>query len=103
MASIAGEPNGNRRILFVGKEGKRRTIRLGKVSQSAAEKVNVRIEALVFASITGDSPDDKTARWLTELDDRFIEKLARAGLAKKRQPAPESTLEPFIDSYIKVR
>src|SRR5436190_7464141 len=103
MASIAVEPNGRRRILFIGKDSKRRTIRLGKVSQSAAEKVNVKIEALVFASITGNTPDDETARWLMELDDTFVEKLAAVGLTKSRQTAPESTLEAFIDSFINMR
>lgn len=103
MASIAVEPNGRRRILFVGSDGKRRTIRLGKVSQRQAEAVNVRIEALVFASISGQAPDDETARWLADRDDKFRDKLVRAGLAVKRQAAPESTLEPFLESYITTR
>ncbi len=44
MASIAREKNGNRRILFVAPDGKRPTIRLGKVSLRAAEAVKFRVE-----------------------------------------------------------
>ena len=47
MASITREANGRRTVQFVGADGKRRSIRLGKVSQRSAEGVKVRIEALV--------------------------------------------------------
>ena len=50
MASISKEPNGRRTIQFVGADGKRRSIRLGKVSQRTAEMVKVKVEALVAAS-----------------------------------------------------
>lgn len=44
MASIAREKkNGTRRILFVAPDGRRRTIRLGKVSQRAAESIKYRV------------------------------------------------------------
>ena len=49
MASIAREKNGNRRILFVAPDGKRPTIRLGKVSQRAAEGIKYRVEQLLEA------------------------------------------------------
>jgi hypothetical protein len=44
VASIAREKNGNRRILFVAPDGKRPTIRLGKVSQRTAESIKYRVE-----------------------------------------------------------
>jgi len=37
MASITKQPNGRRTIQFVGPDRKRRSIRLGKVSQRYAE------------------------------------------------------------------
>ena len=39
MASISKEPNGRRTIQFVAGDGKRRSIRLGKVSQREAEEI----------------------------------------------------------------
>ena len=47
MASIARDKNGRRRILFVAPDGKRPTIRLGKVSQRTAEAIKYRVEQLL--------------------------------------------------------
>ncbi len=43
MASIGKDPGGRKRILFVAPSGKRKTIRLGKLSMRAAEGVKFRI------------------------------------------------------------
>ena len=45
MASIARDKNGNRRILFVAPDGKRPTIRLGKVFQRTVNTVGGVIQA----------------------------------------------------------
>jgi hypothetical protein len=37
MASIVNDPNGRRRIQFVSPDGKRKTIRLGKIDRKTAE------------------------------------------------------------------
>ena len=97
MASISNDPNGRRRILFIGADGKRRSIRLGKVSLRYAESVKVKVEDLVSADITGHAPADETARWLAGLDSELYDKLARVGLAKTREVA---TLGAFTRSYI---
>ena len=46
MASIANDPGGRRRILFVNPAGQRKAIRLGKVSKRAAEAVKLHVERL---------------------------------------------------------
>ena len=97
MASISNDPNGRRRILFVGADGKRHSIRLGKVSLRSAESVKVKVEDLVSADITGHAPADETSRWLTGLDDDLYGKLARTGLATTRGV---STLGAFTRAYI---
>jgi integrase len=97
MASIARQPNGRRTIQFIGADGKRRSIRLGKVSQHMAEAVKVRVEHLAAAQITGHALDDETARWLTGLEEALSDKLARVGLVPKRERA---TLAAFLDAYI---
>lgn len=97
MASISNDPNGTRRILFTGKDRKRRQIRLGKVNHRYAESVKVKIEDLVAANITGAAPLDETSRWLTNLDDAMHRKLAAVGLVKARESAMLGT---FTRTYI---
>ena len=99
MASIGKESGGTRRILFYAPDGKRKTIRLGKCSQRQAEAVCLRVERLVTAKITGHSPDDETARWLAEIDDKLHSKLSKAGLVDARNQGGES-LKGFLTAYI---
>ncbi len=87
MASIATEPNGRRRILFIDGDGSRKTIRLGKVSQRSAQTVKVRIEDIIGAKLAGNAPSDETSRWMANLDDDLHERLARVGLVKPRGKA----------------
>jgi integrase len=100
MASISRESKGRRTIQFVGADKKRRSIRLGKVSQRTAEATKVRVEHLVAARITGHALDDETARWVANLDDVLRDKLSAVGLVPKREAI---TLAAFIDGYIASR
>jgi integrase len=100
MASISKQPNGRRAIQFVGPDRKRRTIRLGKVSEKNAAAVKVRIEDLISAQITGHPPQDATARWVKDLDEKMADKLARVGLIPERE---NETLGDFLESYFAKR
>jgi integrase len=100
MASITREPNGRRTIQFVGGDGKRRSVRLGKVSQRTAEAIKVRIEHLAVAVQTGAPLEPETAQWLADRDDQLLEKLAAVGLIPRRHVA---TLAAFIDEYVASR
>jgi hypothetical protein len=55
MASVANDPGGRRRILFVAPDGSRKTLRLGKVAQRAAEGVALRVEHLLQAKLIGEA------------------------------------------------
>jgi len=100
VASISKDARGNRSLQFVGRDRKRRTVRLGKCSQRQAEAVKVHVERLVHASITGHLVDPDTSRWLSSIDDKLADRLARVELTEKRDA---STLEAFLDSYIAAR
>lgn len=100
MATISNDPNGHRRILFVSADGKRKSIRLGKVSKRHAESVKVKVEDLVSASITGHAPADETTRWLGNLDASLYDKLARVALT---QPRESAMLAEFTRNYIDSR
>ena len=97
MASISRDPNGRRRILFMAADGKRKTIRLGKVSQRTADAIKTRVEHLVSASIGSSAWDDETARWVADLGDDLADKLAAVELIPKRESAK---LGKFLESYI---
>ena len=79
MASI-GEENGNRRILFYDPSGKRKTVRLGKVSKRIAETAKFHIEGLLAAKTAGHSPERETAQWLAGVDDIIYKRLVNVGL-----------------------
>ncbi len=101
MASISKESNGRRTIQFFHpKDGRRRSLRLGKVDQKTAQKVHLRVECLVSALNQGVSVDDETARWLAGLDDAFRDRLVAVGLATGR---PRAFLKHFLDEYLQMR
>ena len=97
MASLINDPRGLKRILFIGPDGVRRAIRLGKMSKRDAEAVKLRVEHLVTAKITGHAVNDETARWVADLKMKMADKLARVDLIPKKEVA---VLGPFVSSYI---
>jgi integrase len=102
MASISKEPNGRRTLQFVAADGKRRTIRLGKVSQRVADEIKGRIEHLNAAVAAGCSIDRETATWVAKLGDDLADKLAAVGLIAPRASA-NAQLQEFISGYIASR
>ncbi len=100
MASIARDKGGNRRIQFIAPDGRRPAIRLGKVSQRAAEAIKFRVEQLLAAKLTGHPLEADTAVWLAKLEPAMADKLVRVGLIPKADPTSEATLQSFIDEYV---
>ena len=96
MASIATEPNGRKRIIFKGADGKRRTLRLGKVPSKVATSILHRVEQIAGAQLVGEVPPDKALQWVAEQDEVMREKLAAVGLATRRESA---TLGEFLAAY----
>lgn len=100
MASISTDVNGNRTIQFVACDGKRRSIRLGKMPLRNVEAVKVRVEALNSANFAGQAIDPETALWLSKRDKGLIEKLAAVGLIPEREV---KTIEQLCNSYLEAR
>jgi integrase len=100
MASITTDPRGNRAIQFVDLDGKRRTIRLGKLSAEKAQTVKLKIEDLAAAKATGHAPKRETTVWLTGVGDVLRGRLAGVGLIEK---VSSTTLAGFVDEYIRQR
>ena len=97
MASICDDGGGRKRVLFVGTDGKRHAVRLGKATMKQAESFKLRIEQLVSAGITG-IMDDETARWTSGLDDVMHRRLSAVGLVRSRARSA-ATLGKFMDEY----
>lgn len=100
MASISRGANGRRTIQFVGADGKRRSIRLGKVTQQQAEAVKLRVEQLAGSALTGHTSATDTLRWVAEADDGLHAKLSAVGLVAARESA---TLGEFLERYASQR
>ncbi|MCC6907054.1 MAG: hypothetical protein IT430_03855, partial [Phycisphaerales bacterium] len=98
MASIIKDPQGQKRVAFTDREGRRRSIRLGQIDSRNAEAIRVRIEALVTASITGIEIDGETARWLTTISHRLHEKLSKAGMVASKETRG-TTLGALLATY----
>ena len=97
MASLINDPNGRRRIGFTDPDGKRQTLRLGKVPKRDADTIRVHVEHLLNARITGQAVAPDTARFVATLGDSLHAKLAAVGLLEPRAAAQ---LGPFLDNYI---
>jgi hypothetical protein len=78
--------------------GKRKSIRLGKVSRQTGEKIKVKVEYLVAAVASACPLDLETATWVSKIGDDLAGKLAAVGLIARRVPA--GPLAEFLDSYI---
>jgi len=97
MASLSKTKIGTRRILYVDpRDGKRRTLWLGKCSQRLASAVKVKIEHLLNSIGLGGPLDNDVVQWINSLGDEFHAKLANAGLV---QPRVTVRLGQFLDDY----
>jgi len=83
MASIANDPGGRKRVLFVDPKGDRKAIRLGKVSKQAANGVKYRVEQLLESINLQRPMEADLAGWVTNLEPRFAKKLAAVGLIER--------------------
>src|SRR5215207_1656727 len=103
MASISSDKAGNRTLQFVAGDGKRRSIRLGKVPKKTADSIRIRVEFLNAAAVGNTPLDAETAAWVTRVGDDLHAKLAAVGLVPSRTPMAVATLAEFCDGYIASR
>lgn len=99
MASITDDPGGRRRIQFVGPDGIRKTIRLGKCDRKTAESIRRHVEALVSAKETGESLNPATAAWLSKAAGVKLRcRLAVVGLIESEvRLATDTFLKEWLD------
>ncbi|MFM9959944.1 MAG: tyrosine-type recombinase/integrase [Planctomycetaceae bacterium] len=101
MASIATEPNGFKRVIFKGLDGKRRPIRLGKCSEKFAILVADHVEEIINQALMPSRPLARaTAEWLGSMCPKMEKKLVAVGLIHPREATQEITLGEFLDAYL---
>jgi integrase len=97
MASISTDPRGNRTVQFIASDGKRRSIRLGRIAAKHANEIRLKIESINAAKVSALPLDNETARWVGSVGDDLADKLAGVGLITERG---STKLDGFIASYI---
>src|SRR5215470_13802324 len=97
MASIANDPGGRRRILFMAPDESRKTIRLGKIDRKSAEGICRHVEALLAAKIGGQPVPRDTAAWLAGIGAALRDKLAAVGLV---EPLQRLTVGEFFTTWL---
>jgi len=81
MASLFKENGSGYRIMFSDGDGKRKSIRLGKMPKKAAMTAMSHIEAIISCRLAGQSSfPPETSAWIGNLPDDTLTKLAKAGL-----------------------
>ncbi len=104
MASIShNKKTGRRTVQFVGRDRRRHSIRLGRVTARQAETAKGYIEDLVACLRTGSSPRPATADWVAAVPDIIRDRLERCGLVGPRQRAASPTLGQWLADYFDSR
>ncbi len=104
MASLIRDSGGRKRVQFFDREGERRTVRLGRVSQRWAESALGKIEKLVADSFEGTGHDPEVAKWVADLPRLLHRRVVRVGLVAPRiedEAAPEVTLGTLVEKFLK--
>jgi integrase len=103
MASISTSEDGKRVVQFVAPDGRRRSIRLGRVTMKNAEETKRRIEYLLGALTTNSPIDLETAKWLAGVPKSFHRRLAKLGLIQSLTGSTDTRLKSFCNAYIEGR
>jgi hypothetical protein len=89
-------PGIQRTIQFVGADGKRRSIRLGKVNKKQAESAKLHIEELIACKTTCTAPKPTTTEWIIGLPDTIRRRLEHAGLIEPQERRECPTLAEWL-------
>jgi integrase len=104
MASIVRLGKGKqppRGIEFIGPDGKRHRLRIGKVDADTAGKFKRGIEQLLNSVRLGTTLPDEWAGWLASVDDALVNRMAAAGLCSARVACPN--LGVAFEQYVQRR
>jgi site-specific recombinase XerD len=87
------------RLLFKASDGKRKTIRLGKLPQKQRAVVQRHVDRLVACNIDGSAAPNETSRWLAEVGNTLRDRLERVGLVEPIAESKVLTLGNLLAEY----
>ena len=104
MASVStNKRNKTRMILFVGRDGKRKRVRLGKVTKKQADWAKGYIEDLLACDLSGEAPSRATADWLARLSPVMRKRIEKTGLIEPQEQRERLTLSEWLARYMESR
>jgi integrase len=102
MASVNKDKKGWR-VEFTPPGGKRRQLRLGKISDKGAREIGRHVERIVESKKTGIALPADTEAWLVRMPHTLRTRLVNAGLVASVGHRTSSTFGGFLDEYINSR
>lgn len=97
MASVVTYDDGLRRIDFsFSAQDKRRSLRLGRVSQAVAKTYQARVKEIIADKTMNRPHDPELAKWLGGLDETMLARFRAAGLADGGVGTARTTLGDFL-------
>lgn len=106
MASVYTDKNGSRCVQFKNRNGKRKTLRLGKIRMGDAEEFARKLEHVLAAQLSGLAPPTHVALWLKGLGSVMINKLVDCDVLDREQAVVQAAiprLGEFLDRYVENR
>ena len=81
-------------------DGKRKTLRLGRVSRKQAQIIQRHVEKLLACQYDGSAPRFETSRWVESVSDQLRQRLVRVGLIEpKAADVAMPTLSELISKF----
>jgi len=98
MASVCDDGK-RKRIVYVGTDGRRRTIYLSRCDKRTAESIARHVENILASRVSGQPLPRDTASWVSNLSDALRAKLERQRLLEPKE-ASSPTLGEWIENYL---
>jgi len=99
MASKSRDKKGNYTFQFM-LEGRRRSLRMGKMPERDAVAFNRRVEDLLAAKLTAGSFSPDLAAWVSSLPEETYDRLVRVGLVEPRKRGGRKRVAEWVREYI---
>jgi integrase len=80
MASVVSRGNGRKSIQFVDADGKRQEFRIGKATDTQANKICVHVNAILADKVAGRPHDMETLKWVNSLPKMQFQRAQAVGL-----------------------
>lgn len=106
MSSLFLDDKGSWVFQFTGSQSKRRTMRLGKITEDDADLYRKHIDHILSARVSGEPLPLMTSQWIANIrehNERLAESMQKHGLISVKLSEKSDELGQFLDRYIELR